>query len=92
MTRNPTAGSTGVASVASAVPCTPAYPADDRAAAVWALATTERKFVLYCEQTAVRDGDIVTVGGDSYQVKGKQAWHARGSRLAFDALLIEKQR
>lgn len=93
ITRNPTAGSTGVTAVVSNLDCTVLYPADEKAMRLYNLGSTVRKFTLFTAvHNGVQDGDIVTIGDKTYSIEGSQLWPSRNGRSAFLAMVVELQR
>lgn len=92
ITRNPSAGNTGITTVATDLPCTPAYPVDETAMRMWELATTARMFeISAADSPGVRDGDLVALDGKTYLIKGRQRWPVRPRRAALLHLVMELQ-
>ena len=90
ITRNPGSGKTGVVTVLSHWPCTPAFPTNGRR---WHMATGYEGWELQAiGSELVQDEDILTVAGISYTIQRRKLYPGRGGRPSLLDILMERRR
>lgn len=87
ITRNPTAGETGVTNIVTDLACTPPYPATPQA---WALATAFNGWEIVTNDNAdIKDKQVVTMAsGQVFTIERNKRWPATGRRAGFVQLLL----
>ena len=92
--KNPTVGSSGLAIVATDLPCTPKLPYTDKANQAnrqHVLGAEKQRWQLFTADIAgVQNEQAITVDGATFTIKGVERWPARHGRPAFLSLVIEE--
>ncbi len=87
ITRNPTAGETGITTIVSNLPCTPPYPANREA---WELAVSYNSWEIVTNDTAlIEDQHVLTMSsGQVFTIERNRRWPGNGRKTGFVHLLV----